>query len=342
MRNIKTFKPYLCLFLVLLFSLNVTAQSDSLIFTNGNYIIGEIKGMDRGIITVETDYSDNDFKIEWGGIKEIYSVTYFLITLNDGQRYNGKIESDRQGIINIITDDQGSVQVNTDDIVFLDSVDKGFWSQFYASIDIGFDMAKANNFRQLSVRSNLGYLAKRWSLNAIFNTLFSEQDDIESINREDGELTFKYYLPKDWYTVTSITFLSSTEQKIELRTTGNLGMGKFVIHTNRTYWGINAGASFNNENFSDDSGDRKSWEGFLGTELNMFDIGDFNLMTNLVAYPSITESGRWRADFNLDTKYDLPMDFYIKASITVNYDNRPVSGAPETDYVLYTGFGWEW
>ena len=43
-----------------------------------------------------------------------------------------------------------------------------------------------------------------------------------------------------------------------------------------------------------------------------------------------------------DTKYDLPMDFYIKLGFTLNYDNQPVEGAPEADYVFSTGFGWSW
>jgi hypothetical protein len=149
-------------------------------------------------------------------------------------------------------------------------------------------------------------------------------------------------MPRDWYAIAGMTFFSNTEQKIELRTTSNLGMGKYLIHTNRTYWGFLAGASNNNEIFADTTASRNSWEGFFGSELNMFNVGDLNLITNLIVYPSFTESGRWRADFTFDIKYDLPLDFYIKYNITVNYDNRPVPGAPETDYVMHFGFGWEW
>jgi len=192
------------------------------------------------------------------------------------------------------------------------------------------------------MRSNVGYLAERWSLDLSYNSLFSNQDEVDAIERKDGAFNFKYYLPRDWYTTAGMTFLSNTEQKIQLRTTTSLGMGKYVIHTNRTHWGFMAGASNNNENFSDTTADRNSWEGFFGSELNMFNVGDLNLMTNVTAYPSFTESGRWRVDFKFDAKYDLPLDFYIKYNITINFDNRPVAGAPETDYVMYFGFGWEW
>lgn len=334
------------LFLAILIStvMNMQAQTDSLIMTNQNYIVGEVKTMDRGVLTVKTGYSDSDFKIEWDGIKEIYTDTYFLITLGDGSRYNGVLESVETGKVTIITDEGERIEVALDDIVFLDDMDKGFWSQLYFSIDFGLDLTKANNFKQVSLRSNLGYMAKRWNLDGSYNTLYSRQDEVEDIKRSDGGISYKYFLPKDWYPLVAVNFLSSTEQKLDLRTTGKAGIGKYVIHTNRTYWGFSLGGNYNNENFSDATPDRKSWEGFLGTELNLFDIGDLNLSTKLYTYPSITESGRWRVDLNFDAKYEMPFDddFYIMVGLTYNYDNRPVEGASEFDYVFHTGFGWEW
>ena len=336
-------KKYYFLIILLFLSIQLLkAQSDSLIFNNGNYIIGEVKSMDRNTLKIETDYSDDDFTIEWDGIKEIYTTTFFLITLSDGSRYNGDLNSAESGKLNISTDDGQQIEVEYEDIVILDDMDKGFWNQIYASIDIGFDLTKANNFKQVSVRSAVGYIEKRWSLAGSYNTLNTHQDEVEDIRRTDGAATFKYFLPHDWYPLASVSFLSNTEQKLDLRTTGKMGMGKYVIHTNSSYWGFSAGANYNTENFADTIPDRTSMEAFIGTEFNMFNIGDLNLLTNITAYPSFTEAGRFRTDLNFDMKYDLPMDFYIKLGFTVNYDNQPVAGASETDYVFHSGFGWEW
>jgi hypothetical protein len=322
---------------------NLFAQSDSLVFINGNYIVGEVKSMDRNVLKIETDYSDDDFTIEWDGIKEIYTETYFLITLTDGSRYNGYLKTNEAGKILIRSDNGQTIEVDFSEIVILDDIDQGFWSQVYAGVDFGLDVSKANNLRQLSMRSNLGYIAKRWQLDANYNNLFSKQEDVEETSRTDGAVTFKYFLPHDWYPLASVEFLSNTEQQLQLRITRKTGMGKYVIHTNQTYWGFSLGANYNSENYSTDSiPNRQSWEGFLGTELNMFNTGDLSLLTNLVVYPSFTESGRIRADYKFDAKYDLPLDFYIKLGFTINYDNQPAAGSPETDYVLHTGFGWEW
>ena len=76
--------------------------------------------------------------------------------------------------------------------------------------------------------------------------------------------------------------------------------------------------------------------------MNLFDIGDFSLLTKAVAYPSIAESKRIRADFALDTKYDLPLDFYIKLGFTLNMTTALAEDAPDTDYIVQTTFGWSW
>ena len=318
------------------------AQIDSLILKNGDVIAGELKSMDKGVVTIETDYSDKDFKIEWGGIAEIHTESFFLVTLSDGRRYSGTLESPSPGRATINIDEGGTTDVNLMDVVFLKSIDAGFWSRLYAAIDVGFELKRANNQRNFSVNGKIGYLAERWSLDASYNTVFTKQDSIADTRRTDGNITYRYFLPKDWFLVGDVAFFSSSEQKIDLRTNGKLGLGKFMIHTNRTYWAFQGGASFMNETFSDETPDRQSIEGFLGTELNMFDIGDLRLLTNATVFPSITESGRWRIDFNFSMKYDLPLDFYIKLNFEGNYDNQPVEGASDTDYVLTTGFGWEW
>jgi len=317
------------------------AQQDSLILTNGDAIVGEAKSMDRGVLTFETDYSDSDFKIEWEKIAKVYTDTYFLITLSNGRRYNGTLRSTDSTNNITITDEGVSGSTPKENIVFLKQVDRDFWSRLAVSLDVGYSTTKANNLQQFSVRSAFSFTADRWSADASYNNIRSSQDDIEDIQRLDAAASYRYLLPRGWFLLAQISWLSNTEQNIALRTITKIGTGKYLIQTNRTYWALQGGASFNNEGFTNEASTRQSGEGFFGTELNMYDIGDFNLLTNFVAYPSFTERGRWRIDYSIDTKYDLPLDFYVKLGFTLNYDNQPVENASTTDYVFQTTFGWE-
>ncbi len=316
------------------------AQTDSLIFTNGNYIVGEIKSMDLGIIGIETDYSDSDFSIEWEGIQEIHTTSVFLITLSDGRRYHGPLRSVGDGQIEIIRASGDNVTVPAYEIVYLNSIDDTFLSRLSASFDLGFSFTKARNLRQFNFSLGLGYLAEKWALGMDYSFVASNQDEVDRIQRGDGSATFQYFLPKDWYALASLSLLSSTEMMLNLRTTTKVGLGKYLIHTNQTYWGVAAGLNFNNEDYYEEDA-RQSLEGYLGTELNMYDVGDLNLTARVAAYPSFTESGRWRMDIGINSKYDLPLDFYLRAGFTLNYDNQPVEGAGTTDYTFQFGVGWE-
>jgi len=330
------------LIILILFSELGFTQRDSLVFTNGDAMVGEIKSMDRGVVIVETAYSDSDFMVEWEDIKEIYTQTQFLVTLSNGIKHYGTLTTNDDLKVQILTKSDNTYECRIEDIVFLSPIEERFIDRISASIDIGFDMTKSQNLRSLSSRSFIGYTANKWSTDATFNNLRSRQDETEDIKRTEAELNYRHILPKRFYVITTISSLTNSEQKLDLRMNAQVGLGKFLVRTIRSYWGVKLGFNRNIERYSSDAEDRDSWEGYLGTELNLFDIGDLNLLIIIMAYPSITDKGRWRSDSKFDLKYDLPFDFYIKTGVSLNYDNRPVEGASKTDYILQTGFGWEW
>ncbi len=319
------------------------AQTDTLLLDTNTIIIGEVKSMNRGVLTIETNYSDSDFTIEWLEIKKIYTQSVFLTSLTDGRRIVGSLRSNEDNSISIINrEGTPESKVQIPEIVYLQPLNEGFWSRLDAAIDFGISFTKANNLKQFTFGTNLKYTEDRWSALINANMLRSTQDNSEDIRREDASFVFNYFLPKDWYLSPQVSLLSNTEQLLDLRAIVSMGIGKYLVNNNKMYWGVLTGLSYNNEKFSSDAEDRSSIEGILGTELNMFDAKDLSLITRLITYPSFSESGRWRADWNFDLKYDLPLDFYVKTGITLNYDNRPTEGASDSDYYWKLAFGWEW
>src|SRR6478735_1906091 len=165
---------FLALFLICL-SAKSNAQRDSLVLKNGNVIVGELKSLDKGVVTIETDYSKSDFTIEWSGIKEIYSITPFLITLKNGERINGTFHSVDTTVI-IKSEDGKQINTVVDDIVYLKGLKSNFWGRVHASIDAGLSITKANNLKQYNVRSAVGYLADRWLVELYYDDLRTNQD----------------------------------------------------------------------------------------------------------------------------------------------------------------------
>jgi len=339
----KSFNKILfCIFTFLIAPITL-AQLDTIVVSSGDIIVGDIKSLSRGVVTVETPYSDSDFKIEWTKVTGIYTKGDYIVSLENGKRMVSTLKMDLDDSTKVaLFDGSSKLNVTLSDVVLFKSVDEGFIDRLSASIDFGFTLTKANNLRQLSLRSNLGYLTENWSADASLDAVRSAQDSVATTERTDGSVTFKYFLWKGWFALASVSFLQNDEQKLKLRSTPKVGIGNYIVQTNHLYWSLYLGMAWNNESYTDPTiPNRSDAEVNIGTELNLFDIGDFRFLTSLSVYKSITEGGRTRADYKLDLKYDLPLDFYIGLGYTLNYDNQPVEGASESDYVFQTSFGWE-
>jgi hypothetical protein len=317
------------------------AQTDSLVMTNGDFMVGEIKSMDKGVLYIETLYSDKDFNVKWNEVKEVFSTTRFLITLEDGLRINGILNTDKEGKV-IIHDESGfTTESSMENVVNLVGLKSEFWSRVDASVDLGFSFTKANHLKQGTANIATGYQGDKWATALFFSLFRSIQDSITPTRRNEAGINYKYFLQDDWYLILDGNYLSNTEQALQARYTGKAGAGKFLVHSNRLYWGAGGGISLNLEQFTNETPNRSSAEAWGGSELNMFDTGDLSLLSSLYVYPSLTESGRIRSDFKVDTKYEFASDFYVKFNLTLNYDNKPAVAGNETDYVYGISLGWE-
>lgn len=274
---------------------------------------------------------------------EIYSEGQFIISIENGDRFTSNIKSEvgKEKTIKVTLEGVDS-EYTLDEIVFIEPVGKSFFSRLTVDIDLGINITKANNFKQLTSNIDATYLAYKWRGRGYYKTVLSRQDGATDINRMDAELGGEYYLPHDWFLQANAIYLANDEQLLDLRSTYQFGGGYYFIRNNSMFFSANAGLAYSTENFTNDNPDRKSTEGFIALGFNKYAIGDLSVQTSAALYPSFSQSGRYRVDFNFDMKYDLPLDFYIRLGLSYNYDNQPVEDASDSDYVFTTSFGWEW
>ncbi len=321
---------------------------DSLVMDNGNVLVGQIKEMIRGVVTVKTKYSDSDFKIKWEHVKYLQSQRLFLVYLEKGIHYYGTLVTDpaHPDSIDIFDFQKGTVAVDKMKIIYMKEMDNSFLSRLSLDVSLGYSLAKANKTSQFTTTLNSGYLATVYSLNLYYsmNRNFQTVDDTinSRIKRTEANVGGKYFLAKNWFMTGSGNFLSSSEQKLKLRATTKAGAGKFLINNHVQLLSASAGMVWNIENYEEDSQpDKNSLEAYLGIEYNIHNMGDLDINSNLDFYPSFTEKGRLRSDFNFNLKYDFIKDFFINLGFTYNFDNQPVAGAPKFDYTFQTTIGWE-
>lgn len=334
---------------------NLQSQTDSIVFTNGNYMVGEIKNMSMGVMQIETDYSDSDFKIDWELIKYIKSDQVYLVQTSTGDRYNGPFSTTPgdPAKIDIVDLDDGKVTIPLVNVVNLKTVDQSFISRLDLSLSLGYNLTKANNNRQFSGRVDMGYMSNTVAVSlygSMVNSFAEEKIDDSTTNkietfRWDAGAGVNFFIIRDWFALIKNDLLHTSEQQLELRSVTKAGFGNYIVNNQRMYFLVAGGIAWNFENYMNapdsSANPTNSAEGFLGMEYRIFDIGDLKFTTSSYNYISITESPRFRSDFIFDINYEFAFDLFFGVGFTLNYDSRPAPGSDEIDYVLQTKIGWE-
>jgi putative salt-induced outer membrane protein YdiY len=331
---------YFCFFSIIL-PFVVMAQNDTIQFKNKQVLIGEIKSFSKGVLVMETSYSDKDFKIEFNKIESIVIQRKCLILLTKGRRRFGNFKTDKNGMGVITLEDNSKEYFQLEEIIALDEIDDNFWKRISGSIDFSFSLSKANSLTQFNIGGDLDYVDESWMIEGSVNLLNSYQDNVDRTKRTEATLEIYRILPRKWYLIGDFSFLANTEQALEGRIKPSIGVGKFLVSTNKLYLGLSFGYAYNIENYIDSFFNKTTSESFIKASFNMFDFENIDLESSVNISPSLSEKGRIRTDYDLNLKYDLPLDLYIKLGFILNYDNQPASGGNDVDYVFTTGFGWE-
>lgn len=316
------------------------SQNDTIQLKNNDVIAGEVKSLDKGVLTLKTSYSNKDFKIDFDEVKGLKIERKCLVILTDGRRRFGNLKTDEEGLI-IILIDNNIERYRLEEIISLNEINDRFWSRVKGSIDFGFNLAKANENAQFTISGAINYIDKSWLFSGDISVLNASQANAANTKRTDAGLQLISILTKKWYLLGDVSYLSNTEQALEGRINPSVGFGRFLLSSNKLYFGLSLGLTYNIENYVDTSLNKTSTEAIAKITFNMFNFEDISLSTGLDLYTSLSEKGRFRSDYDITLKYDLPLDFYINIGFTLNYDNQPAIAGNDFDYVFNSGIGWK-
>lgn len=327
--------------LILLSTCSILAQRDTIVATNGEIVIGDVKKMELGVLTIETDYSEDDFKISWTKVKSISTSQYMRVFNDNGALLIGKLSSDTLSKHLIIHAFAGTYERPLLSIISLSDVENKFIDKLSLGLNIGYTYTKASNTGQVSIRGNAGYEERKWRLTGSMN-VFNSRIDTSVIARGDASVALNIFLARNWYALTSLSFNWSDEQMIDLRTVASLGIGNYLVKNHRMILALEGGATFNNEKFQDEGEPvNRSAELYGGFSYNLYGNDKLSMLANAKAYPSLTDSDRIRVNCDVDFTYDLTDDFNLTLGYTLNFDSNPPNNAQNSDYVFSLTFGWE-
>jgi hypothetical protein len=341
------------LMLVLVPESGLAQKTDSVMVRNGDRMVGEIKGLERGQLEFKTDAMKTVY-VQWPKVVTVITDKTFEILLDDGTMYFGSLRSGAQDSV-AIQADSGSVVVATQAVVELQRIKSSFWAALDGNIDLGIDFTQQNAKTDLNLSGSVRYAARKglvhdldkvtggFNLTSLtFSSTFSRQDDTDDIERMNASLSHARQLDNRWFWVLALAGQRNSQLSLDFRGTLAGGVGRFIIQSNKLDLGLWLGPSYSRERFTGESADN-SFPLILTADFEYFTWGALNtdISSQLSLMPILDQWGRWRINFAVSVNREVLTNFYIKLGVTEAFDSEPTAAdANKNDFSLTTSFGW--
>ncbi|HKW14203.1 MAG TPA: DUF481 domain-containing protein [Candidatus Krumholzibacteria bacterium] len=316
------------------------AKTDLVFIGKADRITGEIKQLDRGILTLSTN-NIGTVNIEWEDVDSLNSVYLFRVEDRFGRKYFGSLFMSRAGAIEVIHANQTET-VAALDVVSITPLEAGFWQRIDGSIAIGFSYTKATTIAQLNSDFNVRYRTPLRQVILDASNIATSQEGEDTKHREDLSLTYNRLFKGRWFATLAAGAQTNDELGLDLRASLAPGVGLDLIQTNHNTMTATAGLSGNRE-WSVNSDGEYNLEAFFGLENSTFryDYPKTDITIDATLYPSLTTSGRLRSEVDISASREIVKDLTIVLSFYHSYDNKPLDpDAQKTDYGIVTSVGW--
>lgn len=340
-------KTLLCCFLATAFPSKTLASSrlntDVVYMKNGDKITCEIRSLEQAQLTIKQPYANSTVILDWSQVDHIQTKQPFVVVDVKGDATSGVIsESAGQHVVSIAG--ATKKEIPHDDVVSIEQTGETFARRLRGDVDLGLSFAQSNAQKNVTLDSDLTYQGTTnlalFSLNSQFTSQKVATDTNETTAKSEY---FRQLRKSDLYGGAIANFLSSSEQRIDLRSTLGGALAVRPIFTNKTNFSLIAGLAFTDEKDQADAtstANKRSLDSAAAIQFSTFRFDSTTFNTTIWVYPSLTTLGRVRMTVNEDVYYKFYKDFYVRASFYDNYDNRPVVGAPPNNLGLSSTVGW--
>ncbi len=318
-------------------------KTDIIVFNNGDKLTGEIKSLNRGRLSFNTD-ATGTISIEWAEISHIESLQNIQVETSTGKRFFGHLEPTEEDDVVVINTGNGLQTLDDAQVISMNPIeDKGIGA-FDIDLTVGYNFAKAGGVKQGNIGIDVDYrtLVRIYSFTA--STTTNDSDSQESSTRSNFGLQYKRLWRNRWYVNGDLTLDQNDELGLNLRTSIGGGGGRFLIQSNSMLLSVQAGLQISRENLIDEPDDTDSIEAVISTSWDWFRFHapELDWSTSLQLIPSLTESGRVRANFDTGLKWELFNDLKWGLSFYSSFDNKPQSSdASTSDYGVNTTLTYE-
>ena len=326
-----------------LYPLTGLAETDVVIFKNGDRLTGELKTLERGRLTFKTD-ATGTINIEWDEVAYLSSDQNIQAETESGARYYGHIAvSEEEGKV-VLETSRGPAVLERQQVVKMNPIDQEGFRDIDVSVSMGYNFTNANSVEQLNLGASADYRTRSRIISANFSSILSDSQDNDTSQRQTLGLNFTRLRANRWVTNSNLNFDSNDELGINLRTSLGSGGGRILTQTNHGLFVLQGGLKVTRENLVGEPEDKDSLESYVDMkwEWYRYDTPELDWSTNLEIIPSITEWGRVRAEFDANLKWEIIGDLYWQLEIYDSFDSDPqTEGASNNDYGIITSVAYK-
>jgi hypothetical protein len=318
-------------------------KTDVVTLANGDRITGEVSSLSRGRLEYKTD-DEGTLYIEWDKVSTVTSAGQFEVEISDGRRFVGSLRSDA-GRTLVVVEATGPVSLPMPDVTVITAIGRSFWKKLDGSVDIGFSYTHSSNIAQLNINTTTVY--RRPSFEARLTgsgTATQTSDEEERDDRGAIQASYVRYRGARLFVGGGAGVETNESLGIELRSQISAAVGQRLVNTNRAQLLVSGGLSFNDER-GVDSEATQNLEAIMTfrTSYYSYDWPRTNLDLALQYFPSLSNVGRQRIQFDTSVKREIWKDVFLAVNVFDTFDSRPPGADAETNDVgVVLSFGWSY
>ena len=319
------------------------AKTDVIAFKNGDRLTGEVKSLDRGKVSFDTDAA-GVIKVEWDDIEQLFSKTTFEIALENGERlYGAIVETTRPSEIRLQTNST-TLDLPIATVVRMTPIKSTIIDRMNMNVDVGYSLAKANKLESSNLSYDFAYREEKRQITFSFDSSTSNSENDPSSTRMFTNLAYRRFLQaRSWDPFGIAQFERNDELGIDRRTSAGGGMSRWIRDTNQNRIAFSGGLIRSLEDDHGSTETKSDTEALVAMDFEWFryDTPQLDVSTKFTVYNRLSGTREPRGNLDVNFKWEIFKDFYWSFSFYYTFDKQTETGEPTNDYGSFVSLGWK-
>jgi putative salt-induced outer membrane protein YdiY len=338
----RTFLSAACATLLSAATAFAAPKVDVVVLKNGDHITCEIKTLNRGRLSIDTDAIDAA-DVYWGLVDRISSPRIFEVETSGGARFYGAlvdVSSPRR--IRVVPAAAPATELSLDDVVRMEPIEASFWQRIDGRVDLGFSFAKADLETRWTLNGEADYRGRQFLMKTTVASQLTARDNADSLSRNDVAVSGTRLVGRRWFALALGQVQENQELSLDLRSVVGGGGGRYFLQSNRATVRAYSGLVYTHEKFTDVD-PQNSAEVAVGSDVNWFSArnNDVDMTMGVVSYYNVSGDARARFELQSALRVEFLSDFYFSLNGYDSYDSSPPAEGTKNDFGVSLAVGWK-